>query len=545
MSEYCEDGSAVNVEGCFCSLHDIQEFVSVICSYNCRICHFSCNNAADIRSHIIESHLRRLSNTKGVVFSSEANCDSNDVSQCTTIIQMPGSELISSAASDELHVRDSVRVVSKEFSTISQSGCDFLTSTVVTHSADAVSLQPSVHGTAAGQTLQQFFVSSQEIPLSLPNCLSGDALQEVAAAAGLYVDGSNMVQPADIVHAVGPVASHSGIVQSIASGEQITEMYICDTCGTVFNGTGIVDHMLQVHGIHLDSVNVTGSHAVLTVSNNQLPPSSLCSRSIEIAMPPNTASVGTQAQLAKKPGRKRKVNVDASAAAVLNKKHSETGVQKDSEAAAATVKTLGIERVMDASAADGLSKRRIQPPRALVEDYHVLRLRQSKPRLRTSVSRVQKLLCSVVGCEATFQQQDQVDYHIRCHSEGGQFCCPECCGSFSDWCSLHPHLWTAHNIDLYAYKCSRCQFRDVHLSAATERSVYEHGMAKPKDPFVCSVCGQTFRKASMRNQHEKLHQSHSVFSSSKTFRRCICELCKRSFANRKSLNKHIEVNIVL
>ena len=552
MSDYSEGNSTSHIASCFCHdfLGDIQDFVNIVCYYNCKLCDFSCTSVADIRSHIAESHLHRTCGLEGVTLSSESTANDGTVSNDASIIQMPSAELASTASVKEVSASEAVGLVSREFSTISQLGCDFLSSTVVTHSADLLAPQP-LHSTIAGQTLQ-LFVNDQEIQLSMPNCFSRDSLQDVAALpAGLCVEGrcgSASVQPADLVKSVGPVAIQCGIAptQTVECSEQTTEMYVCDSCGTVFNGSGIVEHMLQVHGIRLDSVNETRSPVVLTASNDQHVPSA-CTWSMDVTMPPNTMSIGTQAQLLKKPGRKRKVPVDAttsSASEELISKHVASTAEKDS-AAAVAVKTLGIERL---ATTDGLSKRRIQPPRALVEDYHIHRLRQSKPRTRSAASAAPGLPCSFAGCQATFRQQAGVDYHLKCHTDAGLFRCPECCSSFAEWSSMLPHLWTVHSIDLFAYRCGQCKFRANHSSAVTEHTAVEHGRLQP---FLCSVCGQTFRKSNLRNQHEKSHSSRRLFSHSRarseliTFRRCVCDLCKRSFANKKSLNKHIEVSVLL
>ena len=555
MSECCENDPAVRVESCFChkSLDDIREFVTMVCYYNCKICDLSCTSVADIRSHVVENHLHRTCGTEGVMFHSELQSNGSAVLNNTSIIQMPRSELASTAASNEAPASEDVGLMSKEFSTISESSCDFLTSASVSHSADPSSLQP-LHSTIAGQTLQ-LFVNNQEIQLNIPHGFNGDVAGLPASVqAGLCVDSSHvssLVQPADIVKSTGPLAVQSGSGQTVeSSGEKMTEMYICDSCGTVFNGVGIVDHMLRVHGVRVDSVNVAGSSIIPRVANVQHVPSA-CTRSIDVIMPPNTMSIGTQAQLSKKPGRKRKVVTDVATSAGAEEqmnKHIASTAEKDI-AAAVAVKTLGIERLTSADGENGLSKRRIQPPRALVEDYHIHRLRQSKPRTRSTPA-APELLCSFGGCKAAFRQQDAVDYHVKCHADGELFCCPECSTLLPDWSSMLPHLWTVHGIDLYGYQCGQCKFRADNSVTVTEHAIAQHSNRKHVQPFLCSVCGQTFRKANLRNQHEKSHSSRRLFSRQRTqselvaFRRCVCDLCKRSFANKKSLNKHVEVTVI-
>jgi len=552
MSEYWDGGSAVQVKNCIChqSIDDIQEYVNIVCYYSCKLCDYSCTDVSDIRSHVAGSHLNRASGTERMVFIDELKSDGNAGTNDVSTVQMPSSELPSAVENEEACAAGTVGLVglvSKEFSTISQSGCDFLSPTLVTHSADPLALQP-LQSTIAGQTLQ-FLVNNQEVQL---NCFSGEGMQDAAAVmgnvqAGVFANGSHAsssVQPAGIVQAVGTSADHSDIGPSAETSEQVTEMYACDSClGTVFSGVGIIEHMLQVHGIRLDSVNTAGSQ--------DQPITFVPTRSMEVAMPPNTVSIGTQAQLAKKPGRKRKATSDVTAslsAEEQSNKHRETTAEKDS-AAAMAVKTLGIERLTAADGGIGLSKRRIQPPRALVEDYHILRLRQSTPRTRSSAVFVApEIPCSFSGCRATFRHRQALEYHVKCHTDSGPFRCPECRSAFDEWSSLMPHLWTVHGVDLYAYQCCQCDFRTDCFSTITEHTVAEHDASKAVEPFPCSVCGQTFRKASLRKQHEKSHNSCSVFSRTRTrseltaFRRCICDVCKRSFANRKSLSKHVEVN---
>lgn len=554
MSEYYEDGSAVRIESCVCrqSLSDIQEFVTVVCHYNCKICDFSCVSIADIRSHVA-SHLHRSSDADRILFCSESRSNDGTVSDDTSVIQTPSCEIVSTVASREALVSESVGLVSKEFSTISQSGCDFLSSAVVTHSTDPSALQP-LQNVVTGQTLQ-LFINNQEVQLNMPNCFSGDSTtQEVAALpastqAGLCIESSrrsSSVKTVDLLKDLGSLSVMSGIGQTVKSNEHTTEMYACDSCGTVFDGVGIVDHMLQVHGIHLDSVDVSGSPIVIGVSNDQQT-SSTSTRGMIITMPPNTMSIGTQAQLAKKPGRKRKAVADVTASATAEEqliKHVASTEEKEN-AAAAAVKTLGIERLTTTDGENGRPKRRIQPPRALVEDYHILGLRQSKPRSGSTASAVPELPCNFTGCRATFRQQEAVDYHVKCHADDGLFCCPECRSSFVDWSFTLPHLWTVHGIDLYVHPSGRCKSRANH-SANAEHGAVEHGQVQP---FLCSVCGETFRKAYLRNQHEKSHRNCRLFfcrrarSELTAFRRCVCDVCKRSFADKKSLNKHVEVHL--
>jgi len=541
MSECYSETSAVHMEGCFChqAFSEIRELVTVVCYYNCKICDYSCTSMVDIRHHVVGSHLQRTISDEGVVFSSELTTDGSAGSDHGSSMQMPSSVLSSTVATDELASSGTTVPVSKEFLTISQSGCDFLSSTIVTHSTHPSGLQP-LQSTLADRTLQPF-VDCQEVQLNVPNSFSADVdgMQQ-------YVDSSHantLVQPAELLQ--GFIFSSSAAVQSDVgqpadNRDQITEMYACDSCGTVFNGVGIVEHMMQIHGLHMDLVNTAESaHSACTSSSVEM-----------TSMPPNTMSIGTQAQLVKKPGRKRKMITDVTAtpAAIADEEQDrrrECTAEKDN-AAAMAVKTLGIERITTADGCSGLSKRRIQPPRALVEDYHILRLRQSKPRTRSAGSVTAKLVCRFTGCTATFRQQEAVDYHIRCHMDSGQFCCPECSSYFAEWSSLLPHLLTVHGVSLYTYQCGRCQFRADNSSTVTRHNVAEHGCGKHTQTFLCSICGQTFKKASLRNQHEKSHSRRSLCRSRVqtelvAFRRCVCDVCKRSFANKKSLNKHIEV----
>jgi len=561
MSDCCGDASVVHTESCVChhqSLSDIREFVDIVCYYNCKICEFSCTNVGDIKSHMVDSH--RTFSTVGMVFNSKLKADASVVSNHDSILQMPKSELLPTATNEEAHDKETPGLVSKEFSTISQSGCDFLSSAVVTHSADHLALHP-LHTAVSGQMLQ-LFVSNQDVQLNIPNYFSGDGISEVAAlpasvSADLCVTNSHAnssIRPVDAVKAAGSTVPlvQSGVGHAVESSEQVTEMFVCDSCGTVFNGVGIVEHMLQVHGILLDSVNFTSCHA--TPSDQMLP--SACTGSSETAMPPNTVSTGTQAQLAKKPGRKRKLNVDAATLATadeLNNKQLLSSAEKDN-AALMAVRTLGIERLSTAGTESGSAKRRIHPPRALVEDYHIHRLRQSKPRSRSTVSTAAKLQCTIAGCSVTFKHYEALSYHVTCHLDTGVFCCPECCSCFLSWTSMLPHLWTVHGVDMYAYRCSRCQFRADSSATITQHSITEHPAAgKSFQSFLCSVCGQTFNKAHLRNQHEKSHNSrtrlisarHQTRSELVAFRRCVCDLCKRSFADKKSLKNHVQVSDML
>lgn len=275
----------------------------------------------------------------------------------------------------------------------------------------------------------------------------------------------------------------------------------------------------------------------------------------DVLMPPNTISIGTQAQMYKKPGRKRKIvpsgeviQLDGDAN-VESPVVSEVPAAKKDEpevcsAAINAVNMLGIART--GFDVNGFSKRRVRAPKALVEDYYISRRKHKK---RQNVPEAFNLGCSVKKCAAKFSNPASLSYHVTCHADvdgdtpSVSVVCPECKNRFAAWKILRMHLWKMHGIDCDLFRCQAdagaetCQYRTDTLQKL-ELHQETHSGAKT---FGCQSCGKGFKHRSQLRNHELLHQDTEGRRSSACYANKECHICKRVFANQKSLKKHIEI----
>ena len=376
---------------------------------------------------------------------------------------------------------------------------------------------------------------------------SAEAEGMAASAAGQ--EGASEV-PLEMLHA------------SAIQMEPVTkEVYICGQCN---EGFATMDeckqHMSEIHDISFANSNVE-----IMTSNSEA-----------VQLPNHKVSVGTQATGYKKPGRKRKrqpgdeppVIVEGEAA-MKEPKEDDEDMQHESEEEREVTYTRS-----------GRKAQRI--PKALREDYVVpkrkYRKRATPPRSRSEQG-VGRLRCPTEWCKAKFTTEESLKIHRDCHDEKDDiytpFKCPRCTSPFTAWKVLRMHLWKEHSVDLDLFKCPSCEYRIDTLSKL-ELHAKTHGSARP---YVCVTCGKSFKQQTQLANHQvsvpnalywkpvvcmefslcdnvlwlpwilplcmlvfqTCHLSEAEKPANVWYNRCTCDICGRTYCNRRSLKIHVEV----
>ena len=289
------------------------------------------------------------------------------------------------------------------------------------------------------------------------------------------------------------------------------ELFLCGQCSLGFNSIDeCKQHMVHDHDIPLND---------MTTEPPSQPPY------YEMPHPgTNKVSVGTQAILYKKPGRKRKQKtLDKVTPEVTSKDEKITVSEEDS------FESLIITEPFQSS-----SRRRINPPRALQRDYY---LGQPKLRRRRTTKERYPISCGKAGCVAKFREEKTLQMHLTCHDDDTTFKCCECLKPFLQWRLLRMHLWKTHSIDTDLYACSTCDF---HADTMHKMDTHEQIHSEER-PYTCKVCGQGFKQHSQLCNHVTIHRRATDKKLDKWYTNKQCEICSRTFANQKCLRKHIEV----
>ncbi|KAF2895644.1 hypothetical protein ILUMI_10533 [Ignelater luminosus] len=149
-----------------------------------------------------------------------------------------------------------------------------------------------------------------------------------------------------------------------------------------------------------------------------------------------------------------------------------------------------------------------------------------------------KIKCSVKGCDLRFSIDDMRLRHEKCHVEGQkkQFKCFECDSKFSIWRVCSMHMWKCHKVDLGLFTCPMCCVFKASSAARLLRHMEIH---EEERPYLCSECGKTFKQSNQLRNHQVLHNK-TVANIPDWAGQQQCDICKKYFANSKSLKKHVQ-----
>lgn len=451
---------------------NLEDIMDVVYSYKCKFCSLTACSPKEVTDHVLNVHLHRQNVSK------EDLCGSGGEVEMT--LQVPADKGQDSRFNGEEVAQDSTGrtiMVAVQRDTIGGLNKD---ATEVMH---PVYVSMSQHSEQEGELVEN--------------------MDSVSAQTDKCTDTSR--SDADM-------GNESDVGDSCAK-----ELFLCGQCSLGFNTIEeCKQHIVHDHNIPLNDMATE--------------PSSQPAYS-ELSLAGSTkVSVGTQAIMYKKPGRKRKQKTpDRVMYGVAVKDEKITVSEEDS------FESLIITEPFQSS-----SRRRINPPRALQKDYY---LGQPKLRRRRTTKDRYPLSCSKPGCVAKFREAKTLEMHLRCHidNEDMSFQCCECDKTFLQWRLLRVHLWKTHNIDTDLYACSTCDFRaDTMHKMDTHEQIHSD-----ERPYTCKVCGQGFKQHSQLCNHVTIHRRATDKELNKWYTTKQCEICNRTFANQKCLRKHVEVILCL
>ncbi|XP_055913681.1 uncharacterized protein LOC129947225 [Eupeodes corollae] len=143
--------------------------------------------------------------------------------------------------------------------------------------------------------------------------------------------------------------------------------------------------------------------------------------------------------------------------------------------------------------------------------------------------------CNFEGCSFRFKKPDVSDYHKRCHNtdDSRLMVCPECKSTnFSNWNTLHTHLWRTHKIDMELHSCELCNFKTPIYS----RLVNTHSKIHSEERnYKCDQCEKAFKNSKQLKNHRRWHRTIAIAPPPDVHR---CEECGSAFSHLKSLREH-------
>ncbi|KAF7273587.1 hypothetical protein GWI33_013695 [Rhynchophorus ferrugineus] len=149
----------------------------------------------------------------------------------------------------------------------------------------------------------------------------------------------------------------------------------------------------------------------------------------------------------------------------------------------------------------------------------------------------QKIKCNIVGCTAGFPTEEIRKKHESLHDTKykSYFNCSHCDVKFKMWRIARNHMYKEHGLDFGMINCPMCNtFKSYHAVPILKHMVI-HSKEKP---FLCSVCGKSFKQWSQLKNHEVIHRAPEELPSWSKVKKC--DMCQRFFANSKCLKVHVQ-----
>ena len=94
----------------------------------------------------------------------------------------------------------------------------------------------------------------------------------------------------------------------------------------------------------------------------------------------------------------------------------------------------------------------------------------------------------------------QIQQHERVHTKEKPFNCQYCGKGFSVKCNLKAHLETHKSVEERSFKCSQCSHTATTLPLLR---LHMHSHTGER-PYVCELCGESYRRPSNLRRHKKL-----------------------------------------
>lgn len=162
--------------------------------------------------------------------------------------------------------------------------------------------------------------------------------------------------------------------------------------------------------------------------------------------------------------------------------------------------------------------------------------------------------CAQPGCPRRFRDQANEAYHQRCHSTqaANGIACPECgTGAFSNWNTLHSHLWRLHSVDMELYACAfpTCDYKTPCLSTLRNTHEKTHQSVQEGKAFQCDICSSAFKNQKQLKNHRRNHrlsdqrkiQKKKIKMTESKGNGLKCAECDLMLPSGAQLKKHLRV----
>lgn len=467
----------------------LSELMEVVTTYKCRFCAHTCPTTHEMADHVQRIHINPAAVAK------ELEAEGDLMGSMDNQEEQPG-------FGDAVPIMASLGLCPKS---------DAMTISVTSAPSKVVQVQSSSLPLATTTQGSIFTLSGG----------SGSITQNLAITA-IQLTGSGLTLPAQptAIDTLCMMDSNRELGTGPASVAPITrELFLCGICNLGFvTVDDCKHHMEREHGTSgLDSAPDVGE----IDSKGRI-------------------SVGTQVS-GKRPGRKRKSEMPPPEETPALPKNMSTRREQRSDMK--YTDDLNDEDwipgySLSVSKRDGRSKRKIRPPKALKDDYVLVKKRKYRKQ-RQVYKDLYTLPCTYLGCLAKFRTQSSLDVHLHCHNkEDMGFTCCECQEPFPVWKTLRVHLWRTHTMDVDLFQCDACDYKtDTLHKLGIHQEIHSDSR-----PYTCDVCGKGFKQLSQMKNHQVIHEEHRQASKATSgwFTSKTCEICGRTFANSKCLKKHVE-----
>lgn len=484
---------------------NLTDYMDVVTTYKCRVCSFTCSHPQGVSSHVRNVHMKATIApaappsaalpTSSAAMDIPSSQSAEQVENCTPKVSIEED----TQKSIKIHSSESSQAV-QTFSPAER--VSLMDKSQLSTMMGSQTSDQQVIFTQAAVTQPQVIATQSDILTSAGNIVSSYLPMETAVSDGNSITflSQSALDSQTISHF--SVASSDSILSEAQIGTspvKTKELFLCGQCSIGFDTIEeCKNHMVQVH--------------------NVLPPSQGSSSNVDSV---TRVSVGTQVMSArKKPGRKRKNPAPLRSPSPTSDKDWE---EDDSS---------------EWYSRKGRNRRKIRPPKALKEDYY-LGKKKKRTKETLMLSEGYNLKCSMQGCFAKFKKEQSLKIHNMCHKKDNDksyFVCTVCVLEFSLWKHLRMHLWRNHSIDTDLFPCNGCDFRtDTIHKLLVHKEI--HGDERP---YTCDVCWKGFKQFSQMRNHQMIHVEYQSNEADRWYTTKQCDICKRSFANQKCLNKHIQ-----
>ncbi|XP_045509131.1 zinc finger protein 888-like isoform X1 [Colias croceus] len=134
-------------------------------------------------------------------------------------------------------------------------------------------------------------------------------------------------------------------------------------------------------------------------------------------------------------------------------------------------------------------------------------------------------------CDSVFMSADELESHMSVHNK---ITCSECGRNFKGNYALRKHIEHIHKVESIQYRCDHCRMT-FKMKNRLESHMATHSVMLAKKLSYCDVC-----KVQCKNiKNYRNHLAYSINHSEPAYE---CSTCKKRFAKRTYLQKHINIS---